>query len=522
MTAAEIEDRLNFAEVEPKELPNGLRPVPILDPQMIPEPLRLFVTDIAERMQCPIEYPAVAALVAAGAVIGNAVVVKPKTLDNWIVVSNIWGAIVGDPGAMKSPAVAEAMRFSKEIERRESAAFDALKADRVFESESCEAEKKSIRRQLEESCRAKSKRTPSEDAIGDVVDYDILRERFRKLEETPLPKPKRLITSDATVEKLGELLNDNPRGLLNLRDELSGFIDTLDKPGREGDRAFYLETWDGLGSYTVDRIARGSLHIKHLTLSIFGTIQPSIIAPLFKANGSKSVEDGFIQRFQATVCPDVPQEYEYIDREPQGVDEARQVFEGLYNLDLAPFDQLAVDVGGYRFVRFDPEAQNFFQRWLIQLEQSLRNDSYGSSSLRGHMAKYRGFMPALALIFHLIDHAANKNVGRGISLGNAELAAAWCSLFQAHAERLYDMTTQIGLNTAREILRKIQSGELGDEITARDIYRNKWSRLTEPAVVKAGLEMLVLHDYLHEVALNTGGKPKNVFLVNRNLRREIG
>jgi len=471
-------------------------------------------------MQCPIEFPAVASLVAAGALIGNSVVIKPKAQDPWIVVPNVWGAAIGEPGVMKSPSVSEGMAFVREIERREGKAFDAMKPELAVEAETREAEKKAIRYQLEQSYRPpKKKAINSANHVETIVDRDELKTRLRELEEAVVPMPKRLITSDATVEKLGELLNNNPRGLLNVRDELSGFIDTLDKPGREGDRAFYLETWDGLGTHNVDRIGRGSLRITNLTLSIFGTIQPSIIRPLFKGSGSKSGDDGFIQRFQAVVYPDVSAEYEYVDHDPVGVDAAREVFEGLYALDLTQFDQLTVEAGGHRFVRFDPAAQEFFQSWLVELEHTLRNGSYGSSALRGHLGKYRGFMPALALIFHLIDHVAGKGRAKGITLENAQLAAAWCSLFQAHAERLYELHSTIGLNAAREILNKIQTGELGDEITAREIYRNKWRHLAEPNDVKAGLDLLILHDYLQEITLPTGGKPKSVFLVNPNVRR---
>src|SRR2546423_1542113 len=45
------------------------------------------------------------------------------------------------------------------------------------------------------------------------------------------PVPRRLITQDATAEKLHEILRDNPAGVLLIRDELSAFFATLDKPG---------------------------------------------------------------------------------------------------------------------------------------------------------------------------------------------------------------------------------------------------------------------------------------------------
>ena len=46
----------------------------------------------------------------------------------------------------------------------------------------------------------------------------------------------RLITQDATMEKLHEILHDSPAGILVIRDELSGWLATLDKPGRDRGR----------------------------------------------------------------------------------------------------------------------------------------------------------------------------------------------------------------------------------------------------------------------------------------------
>ena len=46
--------------------------------------------------------------------------------------------------------------------------------------------------------------------------------------------------------------------MLLLRDELSGWMRALDKPGHEGDREFYLEAWNGTGRLplTVSAAAR--------------------------------------------------------------------------------------------------------------------------------------------------------------------------------------------------------------------------------------------------------------------------
>ncbi len=85
---------------------------------------------------------------------------------------------------------------------------------------------------------------------------------------------RRYMVNDSTVEKLGELLNQNPNGLLLFRDELTGALRTLDREGHENDRAFYLKSWNGSGSYTYDRIGRGTLNVEAACVSILGGSQP--------------------------------------------------------------------------------------------------------------------------------------------------------------------------------------------------------------------------------------------------------
>ena len=53
-----------------------------------------------------------------------------------------------------------------------------------------------------------------------------------------------------------------------------GWFRSLDRDGREGDRAFYLEAWNGNKGFTYDRIERGTMDIAALCISIFGAITP--------------------------------------------------------------------------------------------------------------------------------------------------------------------------------------------------------------------------------------------------------
>ncbi len=94
---------------EPQPIDAPLYPVPAFDPQaLLPDGLRDFVMDAAYRMPCAPEYVAAATIAFVGSVIGARCAIRPKRADDWLITPNVWGAIVGDPGQKKSPAVAEA------------------------------------------------------------------------------------------------------------------------------------------------------------------------------------------------------------------------------------------------------------------------------------------------------------------------------------------------------------------------------------------------------------------------------
>src|SRR5262245_41221836 len=94
---------------EPQDLPASLLSVPTFDPDLLPENFRAWVEDIGARMQCPLDYVAIAAMIGAGVLIGRKIAVRPKQRDNWTEVPNLWGIAVGPSGVMKSPAMKAAL-----------------------------------------------------------------------------------------------------------------------------------------------------------------------------------------------------------------------------------------------------------------------------------------------------------------------------------------------------------------------------------------------------------------------------
>ena len=286
----------------PTPLPNALPPVDPFDAELLPVALRAWVMDIAHRMQCPPDFPAVAVLVALSSLVGARAVIQPKAFDDWLVVPNLWGAVVGRPGVKKSPALAEALR---PLNRLQSDEIELHQAEHEAWALDC----KVATMQGEENER-KAKGLANKDPAG-------ARALLQPVDTPTGPTVRRYIVNDATVEKLGELMQQNPWGILSFRDELYGLLTGLDKPGQEGSRAFMLQSYDGNQGYTFDRIGRGTIHIPRVCLSMIGGIQPGRIQEYVRgAVAGGSGDDGLLQRFGLLVWPDNAGEFVHVDQWP--------------------------------------------------------------------------------------------------------------------------------------------------------------------------------------------------------------
>ena len=89
---------------------DGLLPVATFDMAFLPKGIAPWVADIAERMQCPPDFVGVTAIVELGSVIGRKIAVRPQRKTDWFEVPNLWACIIGRPGSLKSPAMAEALK----------------------------------------------------------------------------------------------------------------------------------------------------------------------------------------------------------------------------------------------------------------------------------------------------------------------------------------------------------------------------------------------------------------------------
>jgi putative DNA primase/helicase len=513
---------------EPEPISELLPPVEPFDYELLPAALRDLVADVSERMQVPADLPAATALVALAGVVNRRALIQPKRNDySWQVVPNLWGAACAMPGFLKSPVITAIMKPLREIEKLWRMDYESQ-----MNSYSVEVELYKLK---EAAWRDSAKRAFKKG--GEPT--------LRPADEPAEPKLRRLIIVDATFEALHTVLADNPAGVLVLRDELAGWLAQLDRQGREGERQFLLECWNGYGSYSIDRIGRGHVHVEHCCVSLFGGIQPARLrAYLDEALKDGPSNDGLIQRLQVVVWPDYPPSWQYVDRPPDGACLARAetVFQRL--AELSADDPLRL--------RFDDEAQELFIEWLTDLEHRLRGDDL-HPVMQSHLSKYRSLMPTIAGLLELAERAADggfvgfegtprhpQNYREGgfvgfegtpghpylkISLDSARRAAGWCEYLESHARRMYASITTPALRSAKELAQRIRKRKVGAEgtLSVREIYLKGWSGLDTPESVRAACDVLEDAGWLVRINQDSrpsGGRPAEKYAVNPRIWEE--
>ena len=205
------------------------------------------------RLAVDVAYVALPVLCVVAAAIGLTRAIRLKA--SWLEYPIIWAALVARSGSLKSPA------FDKALQPLRDAQIVALREYREaamrYEQERAEYD------------RALTAWKKGSKAAG--VEQPVKPEK---------PPAVRYLVSDATIEAIATILEENPRGLLMQRDELTGWIRSFDayKKGRGADVAAWLEMWRA-GTLIVDRKTgeKKTIYVEGAAISVYGTIQPGAL-----------------------------------------------------------------------------------------------------------------------------------------------------------------------------------------------------------------------------------------------------
>lgn len=501
----------------PKKIKAELLPVRALNKAMLPYTLAEYVFDEANRADnMPPDFIAVCLLVAMCSVVGARVGMMPKKNDSWMIIPNLWGGIVAPPSSKKSPAF-NAGTYPIDCLVRE-ARNEYERQLQLYEISSLvnESKVKFLKDKLKEASKK-----------GDENEQNIVASQLLELQQSNLCSPilKRFKTNDASPEALAELEKLNPNGVLVCRDELIGLLSSLDKNDNDSGRAFYLEGWNGNKSYEFDRIMRGTGFIENHCLSLLGGIQPDRLITYLEPSIKGVGNDGLLQRFQLLVYPDT-HEWKYCDRHPniEARNTVSRLFKSLNDLshdDLIRLGAYPIDKYNSRpYFKFSEEAQELFAKWNIHLhDEIIINEEH--PIIVQHLDKYTKLIPALALLFHLIDAVELGGIGP-VSKRSLEMAIEWGNYLESHARRIYGLVLHSANMRAGTLCQRLKKLKKDDDwcikgFSCRDVQRKNWKGLTSLDSVVEALEILVESNWLAPEDIQStdkGGRPTKRYWIN--------
>lgn len=234
---------------------------------------------------------------------------------------------------------------------------------------------------------------------------------------------------DTTVEAFATILESNPRGVLNAKDELSGWARAMNqyKSGKGADRQFWLSAWSNSPT-SVDRKGRAEpIIISMPFVSVVGAIQPSILPEL--ADGR---EDGLLDRFLFTY-PE-PHRSRLTDDEisAEATTEYTNLYNSLANLKMRE-DENGTPVP--EVVPLSPYAWEVFK----ELSEELQDEAYFPdfpARLEGVWSKMDAHLARLSLI-QAMCRVAQHGGAEVVEAKDVLMASVLVNYFKAHAQRVH-------------------------------------------------------------------------------------
>jgi Protein of unknown function (DUF3987) len=474
-------------------LQQGRREPPIFPIEVFGEFWGEWITIAAAAASAPVDYTGCALLACASTLIGHARWVSPWS--GWSEPPILWIGNVGDPSSGKSPAADPLLGILRAIELDLAKDYPDAHRQWMKEKASGAAHRAIWESEIKD---AATNNKPPPDMPAAAMEPDE-------------PVRARIMSSDATTEKLAELAAAHHKGLMLVRDELAGWYGSLGRYSKSGaDRAFWVEAYGGRG-FTVDRKNAGlPIIIKRLGLGLFGGIQPDRLCEMME-----SPDDGLLARFLWAWPNKVPA------RRPTREADIRRAADALrllYDLPLVPDDN-----GGLRpfFCPMSIEAADLFAEWWV-------NHQAGElvGPLAGPLGKAPGHVARLGLVLQHLWWCGGSALALPPSTINDEAISAALALvvdyFHPVNERVYGdaglpESDRLGATLGKWVLKTRPQ-----VINAKKLRRSAGlPGLREAEKVKMAINVLVETDWLMPAPGRsgpTGGRQRDDYIVNPRLK----
>lgn len=461
-------------------LGTGRRPAPPFPSAILGPFWQAWCERRAAAASAPVDYVATSLLASVGAMLAN--VRWPVAGAAWSEPPVLWCAVVGSPSSSKSPAMDAAFDLVRHAEDLMASGFD----DEQRRHETTKQIAKAKREAWEGEVKAalKNGSTPAFMPSDAVVPDEPVRPRLR--------------VADVTTEKLGALAAGLPRGMLLVRDELSGWLGGFDRYGGGGsDRAFALEAYGGR-SYTVDRMKSPEpIRIRHLSVGVLGGIRPDRLSDVISGP-----DDGLVSRL-LWAFPDTLPEFRLAR---QIIDDtvARTAFARLADLAMGSDEFGAPEPKRLRLTRDAEDVLEEFAR------ETAKTAHEATGIFAGALGKARGHALRLSIIIEHLRWCGEANVPEPDAVSASAVEAA-AGLLEAYyvpmAERVFgDAAIPTDERAAMLLIRYARAhGLVG--FNARELRRDIGGALREAAAMDAACKALVEAGLVRSAGTRAGDRP---------------
>jgi hypothetical protein len=361
------------------------------------ESVRPFIRETAASIGCPVDFVGLSALVALAATMGDTrrIVIKRE----WLESATLFGMNIGEPGSKKTPAMNAAFRPVREKQMKYKSEYERQK----------------------------------EEYKSQLVNYQkTVKEGPTELSEPDKPTLRRTYGDDTTVERLADVLNENPRGVVIIKDELSGWLGSMNQykaGGKGSDRQFWLSVHTNQ-PVSVDRKSlEEPVIVPRPWASVCGGIQPGVLPDFGKDRG-----DRLMDRF----LPVYPNPPAGSWKDDEVSEEARTAYDEIIS-DLYRLEHAEGDDGPFPSrVNMTDDAKALFIQEYNGLHAEM-NDLGFPSRLQPAWSKLEAYFAWIALILAVTRHVENPtaHMFEVVAKQDVANAAKLLAYFKNHVRWVY-------------------------------------------------------------------------------------
>jgi Protein of unknown function (DUF3987) len=291
--------------------------------------------------------------------------------------------------------------------------------------------------------------------------WEASKDKDGKTKEAKPTEPVLRIT-DANVEGLINVCQENPRGVTVTQDELSAFWNGRNKTrsgGKGDDKEYYLSEFNGSYLRKTRKGEEGRAKLSRSTVSRTGSTQFSTIRDLM---GNHADNDGEFARWLVCVPRYVDGKIDLFD-EDDAAPQLKKLLHGLYvQLHNLPFQDYLLSA----------EAKKIWQACQHSLIDWQETDP--SEGIQAAIPKLETYIGRIALVLHCVNACLDGRTPEpSISAQTMKAAVQWMNFYAGQLLKLYSLNGALGddISKAKQIDEWVQGK--GGTKTVKDIQEGK-------------------------------------------------